>query len=143
MKSEILNDFPLKSYDKIRYADTDRQGHVNNAVFSTFFETGRAELLYSYAKTLVPEGTSYVIAALNMNYLKEIHWPGRVDIGTGILKMGNSSIKIFQQLFQDEALVADAETVIVQMDDETGKSKPLTDEARKILSAFLLKGLSE
>ena len=138
MKPKTLNDFPLKSYDKIRYADTDRQGHVNNAVFSTFFETGRAELLYGIDESLIPPNTSYVIAALNMNYLKEIHWPGKVDIGTGILKIGNSSIKIFQQLFQDEFLVADSETVIVQMDDNTGKSKPLTKEAKEILSGYIL-----
>ncbi len=136
----IFNDFPFKSYDKIRYADTDRQGHVNNAVFSTFFETGRAELLYKCDKTLVPESTSYVIAALNMNYLKEIHWPGKVDIGTGILKIGRSSIKIFQQLFQDDVCVANSETVIVQMDDQTGRSKPLSNEAKEILSGFILEG---
>lgn len=39
-------DFSLLTTDKIRYSDTDRQGHVNNAVFSTFLETGRAERLY-------------------------------------------------------------------------------------------------
>lgn len=138
MNSIKLQDFPLISYDKIRYADTDRQGHVNNAVFSTFFETGRAELLYTVHKNLIPENTSYVIAALNMNYLKEINWPGKVDIGTGILKIGNSSIKIFQQLFQDDFLVADAETVIVQVDDETGKSKPLSGYAREVLNSYLL-----
>jgi acyl-CoA thioester hydrolase len=138
MKPKALEDFPFKSYDKIRYADTDRQGHVNNAVFSTFFETGRAELLYNNDKVLVPEGASYVIAALNMNYIKEIHWPGRVDIGTGILKIGNSSIKIFQQLFQDGTIVADSETVIVQMDYVTGKSKPLSLDARQFLTGFLL-----
>jgi len=32
MRAEY-EDFPLKVYDKIRYADTDRQGHVNNALF--------------------------------------------------------------------------------------------------------------
>jgi acyl-CoA thioester hydrolase len=138
MKPKALENFPFKSYDKIRYADTDRQGHVNNAVFSTFFETGRAELLYNNGGILVPEGASYVIAALNMNYIKEIHWPGRVNIGTGIIKIGNSSIKIFQQLFQNGTIVADSETVIVQMDDAAGKSKPLSKAAREILSDFLL-----
>ena len=29
-----LEDFPLRTFDKIRYADTDRQGLVNNAVFA-------------------------------------------------------------------------------------------------------------
>ncbi len=36
-----LEEFPLRTSDKVRYGDTDRQGHVNNAVFSTFLETGR------------------------------------------------------------------------------------------------------
>ncbi|MEM8537740.1 MAG: acyl-CoA thioesterase, partial [Pseudomonadota bacterium] len=40
-----LADYPLVSADVIRYADTDRQGHVNNAVFSTFLETGRTQFL--------------------------------------------------------------------------------------------------
>ena len=30
-----LEDFPVRVGDLIRYADLDRQGHVNNAVFST------------------------------------------------------------------------------------------------------------
>ena len=38
---EFLDQFPLRTRDKLRYADTDRQGHVNNAVFATFLETGR------------------------------------------------------------------------------------------------------
>jgi acyl-CoA thioester hydrolase len=37
-------DFPFLTFDKIRYADTDRQGHVNNAVYATFLETGRERL---------------------------------------------------------------------------------------------------
>ena len=40
-----LSQFALHAYDKLRYADTDRQGHVNNSVFSTALETGRVELL--------------------------------------------------------------------------------------------------
>ena len=40
-----LGQFPCRTYDKLRYADTDRQGHVNNAVFSTMLETGRVEFL--------------------------------------------------------------------------------------------------
>ena len=31
--------FPSRTHDKLRYNDTDRQGHVNNAVFSTFLES--------------------------------------------------------------------------------------------------------
>ena len=44
MKLLTLHDFPIQAFDKLRYADTDRQGHVNNANFSTFLETGRVSV---------------------------------------------------------------------------------------------------
>ena len=42
-----LSDYPLQSTDKLRYGDTDRQGHINNAVFATYLETGRVEMLFT------------------------------------------------------------------------------------------------
>ena len=51
-----LDLFPLRTHDKIRYADTDRQGHVNNANFSTFLETGRTEILYNPDTPLTAPG---------------------------------------------------------------------------------------
>jgi len=68
----LLSDFPLKTYDKVRYADTDRQGHVNNSVFSTFLETGRVEILYDRERPLLAEGDSFVIASLQVSFLAEI-----------------------------------------------------------------------
>jgi acyl-CoA thioester hydrolase len=133
-----LNDFPQITFDKLRYGDTDRQGHINNAVFATFLETGRVDLLYHADYPLISEGRSFVIVSLKLDFLQEINWPGQVDIGTGILKIGNSSITFFQKLFQKGVCVANAETVIVQVDNSTKRSAPLTDEARKNLSKWLL-----
>jgi len=137
MRDLALNDFPLQTFDKTRYADTDRQGHVNNALFATFLETGRVEVLYNIDLPLLSEGSSFVIASLKLEFLREITWPGRVDIGTGILKIGTSSITIFQRLFQNESCVANAETVIVQVDNATKRSAPLTEAAKKTLSGWL------
>lgn len=140
MKTLELADFPAQAFDTIRYSDTDRQGHVNNAVFATFLETGRVAFLYNKELPVLREGASFVIAALQMSFLQELHWPGRVEIGSGILKLGNSSVKLWQQLHQNGQCVAQAETVIVQVDDASGKSTPLTPEAREILSPWLLPG---
>ncbi|GAB1449843.1 MAG: acyl-CoA thioesterase [Bacteroidia bacterium] len=137
MKELKLDDFPIKSYDKVRYADTDRQGHVNNAVFSTFLETGRVDLLLLNNPNPLPDGVSFVIAGIQLNYINEIHFPGLVELGTGILKVGNSSIKLYQHLFQNGKLVADAETVIVQV-GSNGKSLSLDDKTRAYLNGMLL-----
>ncbi len=130
-------DFPLKTYDKLRYKDTDRQGHVNNALFSTFLETGRTELLYA-SEPLHAENTSFVIANQNLNLLSEIRWPGTVEIGSAVKRIGNSSLTLFQGIYQNGTLAATAETVIVQMDDATRKSKPLADKTREILNQYLV-----
>lgn len=127
------DDFPLRTHDKVRYADTDRQGHVNNAAFATFLETGRVELLYDAERPLASEGGAFVIASLKLNCLGEINWPGRVEIGTRVAKIGRSSITLRQGVFQDDRCVATAETVIVQMDERTRRSMPLSDHAVRIL----------
>jgi acyl-CoA thioester hydrolase len=132
-----LADFPLITFDKVRYADTDRQGHVNNSAFSTFLETGRVEFLYNKDFQLLNEGASFVIASLNLKFLNEIVWPGTIQIGTGIVHVGNSSIKIFQKLFQNDIDVASAETIIVKV--ENNKAVVLNDPAKEILKQWLIK----
>lgn len=138
IKDFKYKDFPLQTYDKVRYSDTDRQGHVNNAMFSAFLETGRVELLYNPDNPLHDQGGSFVIAEIKIDLLAEIVWPGIIEIGTGITKVGNSSIKIAQGLYQNDTLVAVSETVIVQIDIATKKSKTLSETTKKVLSNHII-----
>lgn len=126
--------------DKIRYADTDRQGHVNNAAFATFCETGRVELLYHPDHPLASEDGEFVIASLSLAFKGEIQWPGEVAIGTWVRRLGTSSIHLGQVLYQGERLVAEAETVIVQIGRESRRSLPLSERARARLRALVLHG---
>lgn len=133
-----LADFPFRTFDKVRYADTDRQGHVNNAAFSTFLETGRVEFLYNPQDPLAADNASFVIVNLSLKFLAEVNWPGRVDIGTGVTEVGNSSLRLSQGLFQDGRCVATAKTVIVQIDEQSRKSRPLTEKAKAFLTRHTL-----
>lgn len=132
-----LDDFPLQTSDKVRYADTDRQGHVNNAVFANFLETGRVEILFDPTCPLAESGATFVIAKLILDFCSEIKWPGTVQIGTRVASIGRSSITLEQGLFQDGRCVARAGTVIVQMDEATRQSRPLSSAARERLSSFM------
>ena len=137
---ESLEAFVLRTGDKLRYGDTDRQGHVNNAVFATFLETGRVELLYNEA--LADQGAAFVIARLELDFLAEVNWPGEVEIGTAVLDVGRSSFKLFQKVFQDGKPVAQAVTVIVQMSESTRKSQPLSERASERLQEMTGPALS-
>lgn len=137
MIQQSKQSFPLITYDKIRYADTDRQGHVNNAVFSTFFETGRVEMIYHPDLENINTHVSFVLAALHIQFLREIKWPGIIKIGTAVTKVGNSSIQLHQQLFQDDECMAIAESTIVQVD---ASSRPIaiSEKAKEIYGRFVI-----
>ncbi|GGB45029.1 thioesterase [Roseibium aquae] len=125
--------YPVRTRDKLRYADTDRQGHVNNAVFATFLETGRVEFLYDETGSRGDAGCTFVIAKLELEFLREINWPGDVEIGTRVAHVGRSSFALDQGVFQNGVLAASARTVIVQMNEETRRSHPLSDALSNML----------
>jgi acyl-CoA thioester hydrolase len=138
-KTLPLSSFPFITFDKIRYRDTDRQGHVNNAVFGTYFETGRVELLYGNKDLFLAENCSFVVAKVTIELIAEIHWPGKIDIGTGVTRIGTSSLVIEANLYQDDRLVATSETIVVQVHNETKRSFPLSEKAKLALGPYLLK----
>jgi acyl-CoA thioester hydrolase len=129
-------DYPRHSQDKLRYGDTDRLGHVNNAAFSTFLETGRVELLHDPAAPLNAPGCSFVIVRLEIDYVAEILWPGAVDIATRVGSVGRSSMRLEQALFQDGRLVATAASVVVHFDLAARKSRPLPGPSVAALEAL-------
>jgi acyl-CoA thioester hydrolase len=138
LKNMKVDQYPFLSEDKIRYADTDRQDHVNNAISNQFLETGRIELLYNPKKPLSTEGCSFVIVSLRMDYLKMIQWPGIVKIGTMVTRIGNSSIQLLQGIYQDNQVVAVAESTIVQVDNKTSLSTPLSSFSKEQLKKYIV-----
>jgi len=131
-----LDSFPARAHDKLRYGDTDRQGHVNNAVFATFFETGRVEMILDAEAPLLGPGQSFVLARIEIDLVAEILWPGTVEIGSAIGRIGRSSIGIEQALFQNGRLCARATSVVVLVDDATRRSTPFSVEAIARLEAL-------
>ena len=139
LKQLKLEDYPSKTFDKVRYVDTDRQGHVNNAVFTSFSETGRAEIYYDFENPLAAPDASFVIASSFINYLAEINWPGRVDIGTCITRIGTSSFSLAQGFYQDGKLCGTAETTVVHVSGHPLRSCPLPEKTKEKFRSLMLK----
>jgi acyl-CoA thioester hydrolase len=137
-RERMLDDFPLRSQDKLRYGDTDRQGHINNAVFATFFETGRVELVYEALQPALEPGHAFVIARIEIDFLGEVLWPGTVDIGTAVSRLGRSSIGLEQALYQNGQCAARAVGIVVLTDTATRRSTPLTAAMRERLQSYLV-----
>ena len=132
-----LNDYPHTLQESVRYGDTDRQGHVNNAVFSTFFECSRTSILYDPARKLITADREFVIVKFEVEYLAELAWPGIVEIGTRVVKLGRSSIVCEQAIFQHGVCAALSTNVMVMIDAETRKSAPLPDHVASVFTDLM------
>jgi acyl-CoA thioester hydrolase len=122
------NEFPHWATDTIRYGDLDRQNHVNNAVFSTFLETGRVLVLRDPAYGLVVPGTEYVLVRVIIDFRSEMRWPGTAEIGTAISRVGTSSLTFAQAVFVDGQCTAKAESTVVLVDAQTRRPRPFPAE---------------
>jgi acyl-CoA thioester hydrolase len=123
-----VEQFPGRTGDIIRFGDLDPQGHVNNTVFATYFETGRVMLLREPGNELGAPGATTVLARLDISFLREMHWPGTVEIGTGTTKIGRSSYSFLQAIFHEGECAATANATMVMIDRATRKARPLPDE---------------
>jgi acyl-CoA thioester hydrolase len=131
-----LEDFPGRVIENIRYGDLDPQNHVNNAVFSTFFETGRVNLFRDPANGLLVAGANFVLARSEIDFLRELKWPGSIEIGTGIAAIGRSSYTVAQAIFRDGQCAATGRATIVLIDNESRRPRPLSDDAIARLKQF-------
>jgi acyl-CoA thioester hydrolase len=135
-----LADYPHRISDNIRFGDLDAQGHVNQAMFLTYFESGRVAMFRTPDFGIGAPGLTFVMVRMEVDYLKELHWPGSIEIGTGITEFGRSSFKAEQAIFRDGVCVAAGKATLVCMDKATRKSTPLPEAAIARLSPWTIQG---
>ncbi|MDB5611441.1 MAG: hypothetical protein JWP25_8341 [Bradyrhizobium sp.] len=89
----LLEDFPYRLTDNVRFADLDPNQHVNNAVYATYFETGRVTLMKDRSYGLMPPGLAWIMVRLDIHFRAELRWPGSAPscAGRAPLKWGSAS----------------------------------------------------
>ena len=135
-----LADYPHRVAELVRFGDLDPQGHVNQAVFLTYFESGRVAMFRDPDLSVGVPGITYVMVRMEVDYMRELRWPGQLEIGTGIAEFGRSSFKAAQVIFHDGVCAAKGVATLVCMDLKTRKATPLPEEAVARLSPWKLKG---
>jgi acyl-CoA thioester hydrolase len=138
LKLMKLDQYPKHTNEKLRYCDTDRQGHINNAVYSTLCESGRVGFLYDAAQPFIQTGTQFVIVKLEINFIEEMNWPGKVIIGSGVSQVGRSSFSLLQGIFLDGNCMATSESVIVLLDEKKRKSTLLPKVTKDALMSMIV-----
>ena len=123
----------------LRFSDEDSMGHINNVAFAAYVEQARVAFIDAFLRNR-GEGIDYILASVNIDYRREMHFPGTVDIGARLIRIGNKSITTGYGLFKDGENVATAGSVNVFFDTKNGKTIPIPDNLRSILDKELAAG---
>ncbi len=98
------NTFPHWTKIPIRFRDLDPLNHVNNAIFSTYYEEARIAFIREVpglAKQ-IENGYSFVLANLQIDFVNPLKYPAEILIGSGIKLLGTSSITSFQAIYSSD-----------------------------------------
>lgn len=121
-----------------RFAETDALGHINNTVLPLWFEKARDPIFRFFTPDLDPKKWALIIARIEVDFKAEIFVNANVEVKTWIEKIGNSSMTVIQQAWQDGKLCAQGKTALIHFDWKLKKTKPINDTIRKQLTEHLI-----
>jgi acyl-CoA thioester hydrolase len=135
-----------------RWADDDVYGHMNNARYYELFDTAvNGHLVEATGTDIRRLDAVGVVAETSCRYFREITFPGPVDMGLVVERIGTSSVVYRIGLFQGSSAEACAEGrfVHVYVDNTAGGNAegtpggrrpvvPVPEEIRSVVSRLLL-----
>ena len=123
---------------ELRWRDLDALNHVNNASFLTYFEEARLRWFATLAGPWSTSGHSPVLAAVQINYRRQLSWPRNVAVELSCERIGTTSLSLAHRLVDaasGDGVFADGTSVLVWVDPETGKPVALPEAVRRACGA--------
>ncbi len=125
-----------------RWMDNDVYGHVNNALYYAFFDTAINEYLIAEGGLDITAGAVVAFAVESQcQYLRPLAFPGTIDIGLRVGKLGNSSVRYELAVFGREETLAAAVGYFVHVfvDRQTQRPVSLPAPIRTALERLILR----
>ena len=125
----------------VRFRDLDAMGHVNNAVFFTYFEEGRLALFTSESPEKKFPGFDFILARISCDYLKPVTIDDRLTLQIRVSKIGSKSFA-FDYIVLDrgdaDVIYATGKSVQVCYDYEKGATVAVPGDLNRLLERYLV-----
>jgi acyl-CoA thioester hydrolase len=128
---QAVEGFDFVHRETVRFRDVDSMDHVNNAVFLTYIEQARIAFLLP----LGAEVSSMILARVEVDFRAPLRVGDEIEIGVRPVRVGEKSFELEYQVRSGDTLAAEAKTVIVSFDYETGRSVEVPQTWREALAA--------
>jgi acyl-CoA thioester hydrolase len=120
--------------ERVRFRDLDALGHVNNAVFLTYMEQARSVFLLERGLVQSLDELTIILARVEIDFRAPVSYGEIVDVEMRPSRLGTKSFELDYTLRVGERLVAEARSVQVGFDYETGRTIPIPEAWRKLLA---------
>ena len=131
-RPEALQDFPVVIALPIQWGDQDAFGHVNNTVSIRWFESARIAYLEQsgLGHLMDASGLGPILAAVQCNYRRQVHYPDTVQIGARVAKIGRTSIVMDHVIYSERlaAVASDGSSTVVMFDYVANKPRRIPPE---------------
>lgn len=120
----------------IRWGDMDAMGHVNNTVYFRYLEQARIEWFTEAGFEPDPNGDGPVIINARCTFIKQLKYPGDIEVLTYVGIGGRSSFETYHEIRridQPEVLSAEGGAKVVWVNFPAEKSMPLPERVRELL----------
>lgn len=124
---------------EVRFRDLDVFGHVNNGVIFTYIETARIRYLVDLGLRSPQAGwndLAFILAHLNCDFRQPIFYGQQVEVGSRIIAIGQSSLKLEHRIEANGELAAEGYGVLVHYDYSIQRSISISPEMRAQIEAF-------
>ena len=134
--------YPVRFAYRTLFSDMDANRHLNNGTIGRLFEEGRANLSHRVFGGAVTSGAvnglTMLLATITVEFLSQARYPGSIEVGTAVTRVGASSFAMGQAAFQDGECVALADCVMVKAAE--GRPVRLTGAERELLARLAFAG---
>lgn len=120
-----------------RVSETDGVGHVNNTVIPVWFEAGRREFFTLLSPEESFAGWRNIVINMNVDFLHEISYFHEVHVHTWVEKVGTTSIRLYEEMWQQGKLCARGNTTYVNVNPVTKSAEPVPESVRAQLADHL------
>ena len=114
----------------LRYNDVDSLGHVTSISFLNCMETARVQFINATGLEIDARPFGWMLVKLDIDYLGQLHFPGRVTVGTRLTRVGRSSVNTLQGLFDGDRCCATLRSAIVHVDRTIDRAAEIPDDLR-------------
>ena len=120
----------------IRWGDMDAMGHVNNTVYFRYMEQARISWFEAIGVRFAVNGQGLVIVNASCTFIKQLVYPGKVEIKTYVGEVGRSSVQTYLELrpsYDSGKIYAEGAAKVVWVDYLKEKSAPLPERIRRLI----------